>query len=204
MSQVHNGMALLVLQDLNFKLLSTVSPKVLTDLLKFEDILVKDRSVMLEYSINLPGGSWYAYFGLTDAGMNERWNNLTAQGYRLADISVVENPKGSGVSYYTAIFDKGATTAWLAYWGRTPASFKQDLKSSTASGYHLKHVHAYQLSSSTHYAYIFDKAGSITTWSFLSGLVPSEYNKFWSCMSSSGLRPVEICGYYAPESHWPH
>ena len=86
------------------------------------------------------GPQWAAYHGKTVAQHQTLFDNLTGQGFRPVNISVVEL---SGTLYITALYDKKNVGGWVATAGLTSAQYQQAFVDNTNAGRRLAYLDGY-------------------------------------------------------------
>ena len=96
-----------------------------------------------------PGPAWVARHGLTSAQYQATFNNLVGQGYRLA---LVDGYNVGGVDRYAAIWDRAATSPWVARHGLSSAQYQAEFNNWVGQGYRLVLVSGYHLGGSPRYA----------------------------------------------------
>ena len=121
---------------------------------------------------NDEGLTWASYHGMTGTGYQQKFNELTAQGYRLTYVdSYVENNQAR----YVAIFVKQAGPAWVAYHGFSFANYQAKFDELTPQGYRLVCRSVININGTDYVTALFDKAGVGSLYA-KSGLTEATFN----------------------------
>jgi cytochrome c biogenesis factor len=134
---------------------------------------------------------WVARHGMTSAQYQAEFDKYVGQGYRLVQVS------GYGVSgkdYYAAIWDKSASTEWVARHGMTSAQYQAEFDKYVGQGYRLVQVSGYGVNGKDYYAAIWDKSAS-TEWVARHGMTSAQYQAEFDKYVGQGYRLVQVSGY---------
>jgi len=101
-----------------------------------------------------------AFFGLTGAKYQEKFNEYTKAGFRL---SFIESYRQNGQIRYAPIFTKESGPAWKAMHGLTQAAYQQKFNTLTGQGYRLVNRSVVVKGGKKYVAALFDKA-NVGSW----------------------------------------
>lgn len=135
--------------------------------------------------------AWEARHNLTADQYQATFDTLTAQGYRLTDVSGYAI---SGAARYTGVWEKRSGPDWQAHHGMGWQEYQQLLTTLSAQGYVLIHVSGYRVGVSVQFAGIWEKQPGVV-WETLFGLTSSQYQQKFNDFLASGMRPVCVSGY---------
>lgn len=136
--------------------------------------------------------AWVARHGLTSADYQTAFNTYVGQGYHPV---LVNGYTVSGVDYYTAIWDKSPTGAWVARHGLNGANYQAAFNTYTSQGYRLRHVSGYAVGTEARYAAIWEKTTDGVAWVARHGLTSADYQTAFNTYTSQGYRLVLVNGY---------
>ncbi len=125
-----------------------------------------------------------AYHGLTGAAYQQKFNNLTAQGYRL---SFIESYPQSGQIRYAPIFTKEAGPAWKAVHGLTQAAYQQKFNTFNGQGYRLVNRSVVFKGGKKYVTALFDKA-NVGSWIAKSNLNVAETQTMMTTQNNAGRK----------------
>jgi cytochrome c biogenesis factor len=134
---------------------------------------------------------WVARHGMTSAQYQAEFDKYVGQGYRLVQVS------GYGVNgkdYYAAIWDKSASTEWVARHGMTSAQYQAEFDKYVSQGYRLTQVSGYGVNGKDYYAAIWDKSPS-AAWVARHGMTSAQYQAEFDKYVGQGYRLVQVSGY---------
>jgi cytochrome c biogenesis factor len=95
---------------------------------------------------------------------------------------------------YAAIWNKSASTAWVARHGMTSAQYQAEFDKYVAQGYRLVQVSGYGIGSQDYYAAIWDKSPS-TAWVARHGMTSAQYQAEFDKYVAQGYRLAQVSGY---------
>ncbi|KAH6881062.1 beta-lactamase [Thelonectria olida] len=140
------------------------------------------------------GPAWYAYFGMTSAEYQVKFDDLTSKGYVLTLVNGYTLPDGS--DRYIGIFQKIANPpSWIARHGMDSQTYQSEYnKWVGAAGFNIKHVSGYTSAGQVRYAAIWDKSprGEIKA---RHGLTAENYQSEYDTLNLLGFRLVHVSGY---------
>jgi CubicO group peptidase (beta-lactamase class C family) len=116
--------------------------------------------------IGADGQGWSAIHGADNAGYQQAFNDATANGMRLADVSGYE---WNGSDYYAAVFDYNTSSYWVAHHNLSADAYQRAFDENSSSGYTLTHVAGYGVAGEARYAAIWS-----TNWEPTGGTVGKE------------------------------
>ena len=96
-----------------------------------------------------PGPAWQAYFGLSTADYQARFDQLGAQGYRLRQVSGYSL---ANTPYFAAIWDQATGQPWQARNNLTGPDYQQTFNNMGQQGLRLTDVSGYAVSGQALYA----------------------------------------------------
>lgn len=102
-----------------------------------------------------PGPAWQAYSDMTPDQYQQKFDALSAQGYRPKMIKGYATIVGS---HFAAIWEQSGGGAWEAHHNMTQAQFQQKFDAMSAAGFWLSDVTGYQMGGQAGYAGIWLKA----------------------------------------------
>lgn len=138
------------------------------------------------------GSAWKAYHGLAQATYQQKFDALTAQGYRLVNRSVVF--KG-GKKYVAALFDKANVGSWVAKSNLNVAATQTMMESQNKIGRKVAFMDVTQKTTSDiTFSPIFDKAPH-TAWYALNNLTPSQLKAEIAKAHSKGYKTIMVRGF---------
>lgn len=138
-----------------------------------------------------PGHAWVAHHGMTSAGYQDKFDELTKKGYRLVYVS------GYGIGgedYYAGIWVQKPGPAWVARHRMTSAKFQQEFDELARKGYRLVHVSGYGIGGKDHYAAIWEQEGG-PPWVARHGMTAAKYQEEFDTLTKKGYRLVHVSGY---------
>src|SRR3569833_1711613 len=138
------------------------------------------------------GPAWVARHGLTLQQYQDASNQYVAQGYNTV---LVHAYTVAGVDYYTAIFDKSATGAWVARHALTAAQYQTAFQTYSQQGYRLTHVSGYSIGNEARYAAIWRKTNDGIPWVARHGMTASDYQTWFNTYTGQGYRLVLVNSY---------
>jgi CubicO group peptidase (beta-lactamase class C family) len=137
------------------------------------------------------GVAWVARHHLSNAQYQATFTSLTAQGYRLIDVSGYSL---GGQDFYTAVFDKSAGPAWVARHGMTSAQYQAEFNALVGQGYRLVDVSGYDVGGQARYAAIWQQLAG-PPWAARHGLTAAQYQAEFNNLVGQGYRPLRVSGY---------
>jgi CubicO group peptidase (beta-lactamase class C family) len=137
------------------------------------------------------GQGWWAYHGVTAADHQNRFNQLSAQGYRMIDVSGYED---GGQARYAAIWVQTDGRAWQARHGLTSAGYQAAFDQLTSHGYRLARVSGYGVGGTDYYAAIFEKTPG-PMFAARHNVAGPDYQGVFDQWRYQGFRPTCVDGY---------
>jgi CubicO group peptidase (beta-lactamase class C family) len=134
---------------------------------------------------------WQARHGLSPAEYQKAFDQLTAQGYRLASVSGYVS---GGRELYAALWVKRPGPAWVARHGLSSGDYQKAFDDLAKQGYRLVWVSGHEAGGQVRYAAIWDKAPG-PAWSARHGLTGDEYQATFDTLAKQGYRLVHVSGY---------
>ena len=89
-----------------------------------------------------PWSKWVAYYGLTADAHQKRFNELTGQGYRIANQSVVIY---NGTTYITALYDQQNVGGWAAFGLLNADQYQEQTNTNTQQGRSLAYLDVFSI-----------------------------------------------------------
>jgi polyglycine hydrolase-like protein len=132
-----------------------------------------------------------AHHGLTAADYQKALDQVTAQGYRLAEISGYSVGDGDR---FAAIFERQAGPPWVARHGLTAAAYQDAFDELTGQNYRPTHLSGYSVGGEDRYAAIFEKREG-PPWTARHGLTKADYQTAFDTAVRDGFRLAQISGY---------
>ena len=141
-----------------------------------------------------PGPPQICYHGLTSEDYQIKFNQTTAQGYKLVLVNGYTST--SGTDKYVAIFEKPTSSpAWVAWHGMTNADYQQRFNDWVAKGFKLTHVSGYGVSSEPRYAAIFEQLAGSPAWLARLGMTSALYQSVFDQQVAAGFTLTLVNGY---------
>ncbi|WP_156256608.1 papain-like cysteine protease family protein [Sandarakinorhabdus oryzae] len=134
--------------------------------------------------IKAGGTAWAANHGLTGAQYQARFNELTGQGFRPVCISGYTNGNSER---FACIFDKSASTGWVARHGITAAQYQAGVDEWAHAGMRPLSLSAWRTGSGSRFACIYEKGGS-GAWAARHGLDSAAYQQAFDQFVGQGYR----------------
>ena len=107
------------------------------------------------------GPAWKAYFGMTSASYQNKFNTFGADGYR---VKCVSGARVGGNDYYVALWVKEGGPLLRAHHGQSPASYQASFTQNLSDGYRPVHISAWASGNSSKFASIWEKKGGDPLW----------------------------------------
>jgi hypothetical protein len=137
------------------------------------------------------GPAWQARHGMTSAQYQQAFNDLTAQGYRLIDVS---GYNVAGQDRYAAIWEQRGGPPWEARHGLTSAQYQQTFDDLQGKGYRLVHISGYGVHGEDFYAAIWEKRSG-PPWQARHGMTSADYQQAFDDLNGQGYRLINVSGY---------
>jgi hypothetical protein len=132
-----------------------------------------------------------ARHGMTPAGYQSTFNDLTAQGYRPIQVSGYTN---NGAERYAALFTKTPAGAWVAKHGLTSSEFQSYFNWLGSLGYRLTWISGYEVAGNERYAAIWEqKTGG--AWYAFYGMTSAGYQQTFNTYAQQGYRLTHLNAY---------
>jgi len=138
-----------------------------------------------------PGPPWVAHHNLTSDQYQQTFDQLGAQGYRLAKVSGYAN---AGAANYAAIWVQASGPAWQARHAMTSDQYQQMFDQLTGQGYRPTWVSGYAVAGAPWFAAIFD-TGPGPVFLARHGLDSTGYQTAFDQAVAQGYRPRHVSGY---------
>ncbi|NOX36814.1 MAG: beta-lactamase family protein [Calditrichaeota bacterium] len=143
------------------------------------------------------GPAWRTYHGISPADHQQRFYQLTSQGYHPLNISAVSL---NGKVRITALYEKGASGSFVALLNIPVAEFQQQNHTHRAAGRTLTYLDAWQHNGTVYFSAIW-KSGAPKNVMLRHELNPSQYADVIEQQQSAGARTLLIAGYEVKQSH---
>jgi uncharacterized protein (UPF0297 family) len=128
---------------------------------------------------------------LTSEQFQQRFDQLTEQGYRLIDQNVyVVN----GQVLTAGIFEQSTGPYWMARGGLTSEQFQQMFDQFTDQGYRLVDVSGYAVNGQPRYAAIFEQSKGPAR-KVRYGLTSEQFQWTLDQLTDQSYRLLQLCGY---------
>lgn len=136
------------------------------------------------------GPAYSAYHGLDANAHQQKFDSLTAQGFRPAAVSVVS----SGTRRYTALFEKADVGAFQLKSQLTPAAYQQEFTENKAAGRHVAYLNGYSHGGQSYIVALFtSKAGAGGKQRH--GLTGGGYQSEYEAARSAGMLTRAVTAY---------
>jgi hypothetical protein len=135
--------------------------------------------------------AWQSRSGLSTGQYQALFNQLTAQGYRLA---LVDGYNVDGNATFAAIFNQTGGPPWVAHHNMNAGQFQQTFDQLGAQGYRLTKVSGYGPGGVPLYAGLWTQSGG-PAWQARSGLTSGQFQQVFNQLTAQGYRPVWVNGY---------
>jgi hypothetical protein len=140
---------------------------------------------------NWTSGGWYQFTGLSLSEYQTKFNTLFSQGYRPAQVSLLDTPSGWTVN---AIWQQ-AEGGFYSYTGMSLASFNATNSSLTGQGFVIEDLFAYNDSSNTPYfAATWVKTASQGQFPMTS-IPAANYQATFNAETAAGRMPARVTAY---------
>lgn len=138
------------------------------------------------------GPAWEARHGLTASELQETFDDLVDQGYRLTHVSGYAQ---GNTALYAALWEKIEDgIAWMARSGMTAEGYQSRFDEYVSQGYRLVVVNGYVVDNVAYYAAIWDKSSG-GAWVARHGLSSSQYQTKFDELVGEGYRLKSVSGY---------
>lgn len=137
------------------------------------------------------GPEWQARHGLTRAEYQQTFDDLTAQGFVLKQVS------GYRVNVdvrFAAIWEKQAGVTLVARHGLTSSAYQKTFDELVGAGHRLAWVDGYSDTGIARYAAVWRQEAS-APWQARHGLDAQAYQRTFDELTAQGFRPVHVSGY---------
>lgn len=136
---------------------------------------------------------WVARHGLTSAGYQSTFDTLVSQGYHLTYASGYTS---NNDPRFAAIWEKSATSAWVARHGMTSAQYQAAFNTYTSQGYRPRLVNGYTVSNSGRFVAYWDKSPSPAGgWVARHDMTSAGYQAEFNNWVGKGFRLTHVSGY---------
>jgi hypothetical protein len=137
------------------------------------------------------GPPWGARHGLPAAEYQQAFDQLTAQGYRLVDVSgyAVNNQ-----TWYAGIWEQRPGPAWQARHGLSGSDYQQTFNQLAQDGYRLVRVSGSTVQGTPRYAAIWEKNDG-PLWVAFHGVEGFRYQQAFDELVAKGYRLIDVSGY---------
>jgi hypothetical protein len=150
---------------------------------------VRYAAIWLKSSSTRP---WVARHGQTTAQFQAEFNDLTAKGFRLVDISATDGGNFAG------IYEKGEGPEWYSFAGLNTAAFKTQFDQKTQAGFRATDIEGYVDGGQVEFAVIWVKNTDGRGWYLFNNMDAAAYQQKFNEMTAQGYRPVHVDGYGTP------
>ncbi|KAJ5094886.1 hypothetical protein N7532_007221 [Penicillium argentinense] len=139
-----------------------------------------------------PSAPWQSYSGLSFKAHDEKFNELQAQGYHVAQVNgyTIDDK-----DYYAAVWDKSPVIAWQSRTGMSESGMQAYFNEYARQGYKLTHLSGYEVANETRFATVWEKANEKAAWWSQANLTSDEYQATFDKLKSEGYQAVDIDGY---------
>ncbi|MEO7578765.1 MAG: peptidoglycan DD-metalloendopeptidase family protein [Massilia sp.] len=142
------------------------------------------------------GGPVAAYHGVSKEQHQQKFNMLTAEGWRPINISVVSP---NNVLNYCALYQKRDVGAFFARSFLTPAEYQVQFNENNKAGRKLSYLNAYTHLGQPHFSAIwFEKTPAVVA---RHGENPAQFQLEFDRQMAAGLRTRVLTGYEEAEGH---
>ncbi len=137
------------------------------------------------------GPAWSAVHGLSSAGYQASFNDMTNKGYRLVCLS------GYGVgnqAKFAAVWDKSSGGAWTAKHNMTAAQYQQAFDDNGKQGYRLTFLSGYVVNGTEYFAAVWEKksGGALIA---RHNLTAAQYQQAFNDYTGQGYTLKLVSGY---------
>ena len=140
--------------------------------------------------VKTPGPSFLAYHARSEADHQARFNQLTAQGWVPAIISVA--PWG-GARYYTALYEKKAVGGFAAWQTLDASQYQAQINQQAAAGRKLVYLNAYNDQAGPRFTAIWYSNAAVPY--ARHGIEPYDYYALADAQRKNGLLTRAVTGY---------
>lgn len=138
------------------------------------------------------GPAWQSWSHLTSAQYQQKFNELSAQGYRPV---YVDGYGFNGEDRYSGIWEKRAGTLWVARHRMTSSQYQSEFNKWVGQeGFRLIHVSGYGIGGQAHYAAIFEKSEG-PAWRAHHGMTGAQYQSLFDRHKADGFYPKQVSGF---------
>jgi hypothetical protein len=140
--------------------------------------------------VKSPGPPFLAYHARSEADHQARFNQLTAQGWVPAIISVA--PWG-GARYYTALYEKKAVGGFAAWQTLNASQYQAQINQQAAAGRKLVYLNAYNDQAGPRFTAIWYSNAAVSY--ARHGIDPYDYYALADAQRKNGLLTRAVTGY---------
>jgi Polyglycine hydrolase-like, structural repeat len=137
------------------------------------------------------GPAWVARHRMTSSKYQQEFNQLTQQGYRLADVS---GYRIANAERYAAIWRKTTDSPWVARHGMSSVRYQREFNRLVKEGYRLVHVNGCRIGGMRRFAAIWEKSAG-PAWVARHDMTSEQYQAEFNNLTQDGYRPICVSGY---------
>lgn len=137
------------------------------------------------------GAQYTAYHGLGAAQHQQRFDQLTAQGFRPRNVSVVS---AGGERRYTALYEKADIGSWEARSQLTAAQYQQAFQDNVGKKRQLVYLNSYVHGGQPYFTAIWSSKPN-GAYKARHGLTSAQYQSEWQSAAGSNMRTGSVTGY---------
>lgn len=137
------------------------------------------------------GAAYSAYHGLSASDHQQRMDDLTKNGFRPRNVSVVSS---GGQRRYTALYDKTDMGSWQARSQLTAAEYQQAFDANTQQGRQVVYLNGYVHAGQPYFSAIWSSKAN-GPYKARHGLTSSQYQSEWQSSTGAGLLTRDVTGY---------
>lgn len=136
---------------------------------------------------------WEARHGMSADQLQNVFNELNEQGYRLVKVSVYER---NNAANYAGVWHKRGGNEWQARNGLSAARYQAAVDEFDGRGMRPTHISVANVDGEPTFTAIWERQPGLP-WEARHDLTPDEYQALFSDLSSKGFRPRCLAGYEA-------
>jgi CubicO group peptidase (beta-lactamase class C family) len=141
-----------------------------------------------------PAPAWTARHGLSGADFQQEFDALTADGYRLVDVSGYED---GGQARYAGVWEKSGDGPWAARHGIAPEDYQAAFTRFSNEGLTLRKVTGFTVGTDIRYCAIWEQR-PLPAWSGRHGVAIADWQRVFDDYYYQGYRPRQIAGFAVP------
>ena len=138
--------------------------------------------------------AWTARHGLSGDDFQREFDALTADGYRLVDLSGYEE---GGQARYAGVWEQSDGGRWAAHHGISPSDYQAAFDRFANEGLIVRKVAGFAVGGEIRYCAIWEQR-AVPAWSGRHGVPIAQWQRVFDDHYYQGFRPRQVAGFAAP------